>query len=89
MRYWRKRGIKQSLMEDSYYRSEYLFDSNCIIISHNLWLAVYFQKQKRKICNDTTFCNFSSMLLDNCTVNNSAILICKGVYYVSQYSRNI
>lgn len=25
---------------DSYYRSEYLFDSNCIVISHNLWFAI-------------------------------------------------
>lgn len=48
----------------------------------------YFQKQKRKVCNDTTFCNFGSMLLDNCTVNNCTNLICKGVYYSSQYSRN-
>lgn len=25
---------------DSYYRSEYLFDSNYIVISHNLWFAI-------------------------------------------------
>ena len=36
----------------------------CIVMA----VMNFISKSKKKICNDTTFCNFSIMLLDNCTI---------------------
>ena len=41
-----------------------------VYLSLNTVLNLISRSKKRKIYNDTTLCNFSSMFLDNCTVNN-------------------
>ena len=81
--------ILQNMNFSRYYRNRgkfiYGFDPNIIQYDYEF----YIQKQKRKVYHDTAFCNFNSMFLDNHTVKNIKILICKGDYHVSQYSRNI